>query len=158
MSFQWVHLTNVWHHPSVMPVVCVPEPAYCCGSRCKAWCFLLKNMYCQQAWERVPLSVVDTSVRNECYDLPMSASDHVWHHPSVVAVVCAPEPAYHCGSLRRPGGSEVRCKGKIRDQYWRMVSKVVRCTCWKVITLVPDRCDPYTQRYPFLSLLMKYTF
>ena len=58
--------------------------------------------------------------------------------------------------LRRPGGSEVRCKGKIRVQYWRMVSNVVRCTRWKVITLVPDRRDPYTQWYtapsPFCTI------
>ena len=131
--------------------------------------FLLKNMFRQQARERVPLRVGVMSVSIECYDLPTGTSDHVWHHPSVLntyfplrwylGASSSRVPRVTRGRLlRRPGGSEVRCKGQVRVQYWRMVSNAVRCTRWKVTTLVPDRCEPYTQRYSLPSLLTEHIF
>ena len=48
---------------------------------------------------------------------------------------------------RHPGGSEVHYKGEICVHYWRMVSNMVRCTRWKVITIIYDKRDPYTQWY-----------
>ena len=131
--------------------------------------FLIKNMFRQQARERVPLSVGLTSVRNECCDLPTGASDRVWHHPSVLntylpltahfrASRAPKEPSARYPRHPGAGGSQVHSKGEIRVQYWRMVSNMVRCTRWKVITLDSDRQDPYTQWYALPSLLTEHIF
>ena len=97
-----------------------------------------------------------TFVKNDCKDLPSGASDHVWHHPSVVhtyfplIMQCRASTVPRERSVRyprHPGGSELHYKGEICVHYWRMVSNRVRYTRWKVITIIYDKRDPYTQWY-----------
>ena len=166
------HNTRSWQMWPLHSAVCVPKPVdeiyfliiniikkgrwFFLLKNMLNLIFLLKNMFCQQDQERVQLSVGVLSVSIECYDLPTGTSDHVWHHPSVLNTYFPLRMYFWASSsrmpmvkrgrlLRRPGGSEVRCKGKIRVQYWRMVSNVVRCTRLNVFTSILYKCDPHTK-------------
>ena len=39
----------------------------------------------------------------------------------------------------------------------KMVSNVIRWTCWKVFTIIPDKRHPYTQRYSHFSICELFT-
>ena len=81
----------------------------------------IKSYLSVVTWERLPLSVGVTFVKNDCNDLPLSVSDPVSHHPSLVhtyfplIMQCrASRVPRECSVRypRHPGGSEVHYKGK----------------------------------------------
>ena len=105
----------------------------------------------------LPMSGAVTFVQYDCEELPTGSSDHVWHHPSVACryfhlikyfgASRVPRVTHRGRSLVTPAGNTVQYKEEICVHSWRMVSNMVRCTRWKVLSIILDKLAHYTWRY-----------
>ena len=127
---------------------------------CTIW--VIKSYLSKVAGGRVPMSGGVTFVKYDWKNLPTGASDHLWHHPSIARAYFplimyfrasrVPRVTHPGRSLVTPGGYTVQYNEEICVHYWRMVSNTVRCTRWKVFTIILDKWDHYTQWYSARSV------
>ena len=123
---------------------------------CTIW--VIKSYLSKVAGGAYPMSGGVTFVKYDCKDLPTGASDHLWHHPSIARAYFlitmyfkgsrVPRVTHPGRSLVTPGGYTLQYNEEICVHYWRMVSNMIRCTQWKVFTIILDKYDAYTQWYP----------
>ena len=118
---------------------------------------LFSHIWHIYACGHLPMSSAVTFVQYDCEDLPTVSSDHVWHHPSVACryfplimyfgASRVPMVTHRERSLVTPAGNTVQNKEEICVHSWRMVSNMVRCTRWKVLSIILDKRAHYTRRY-----------